>query len=690
MTFDIQAASRPRELTGRQAEFDRSLQQEITRLREAGRDPRDPFRGLYITDAEAADLAAEPSVPWPEPVLTRMSHLAASLQLSEVEVASALVALAPEVDPRYERVFAYLQDDVSRRSPSLDLVLRIAATSPEERLELRAALGMGGRFERFGLLAASGDASSERSRLSSSVRLDERIVAYLFGSNEIDRGLEGILPRTEAGSDVPLVTAVIRDIEAVAASWLADRGRFIVAFDGAVGSGKRTSARRLATAVGRTMLEVDTPAFVLSAAPPAATLARLLFREASLHDAALYFSAAPALFEDAEAPRRAMAAVLAQMSAFGTLVMLGGPKRWEPPAVLGPGPVLRVSLPVPTPAERRALWHLALPDADERLRDAVPVIASGFKLTPGQIRDAASIARTRAISRSGAGGSPDVRDLYAATRAVSSRALAAVADEIPAAGRWEDIVLPPDVLAQLRELCTTVRGRGTVMDEWGFGRKMVSATGTTALLAGPSGTGKTMAARIIAAELELPMFRVDLARVVSKWIGETEKNLDRVFVSAEDSNAILFLDEADALFGKRSEVRDSHDRYANLEISYLLQRMELYDGVAILATNMPHLIDDAFTRRLTFAVYFPMPGEAERRRIWQTTWPLEAPRADDVDLDRLAKLKLTGGNIRNVLLAAASLAAPEARAINAGHLRHALRREYQKLGKDVDPAKLEV
>ncbi|TMD63133.1 MAG: ATP-binding protein [Chloroflexi bacterium] len=216
----------------------------------------------------------------------------------------------------------------------------------------------------------------------------------------------------------------------------------------------------------------------------------------------------------------------------------------------------------------------------------------------------------------------------------------------------------------------------------------IGGTGTTALFAGPSGTGKTMAAGIIASELGLPLFRIDLARVVSKWIGETEKNLDRVFKAAEDSNAVLFLDEADSLLGKRSEVKDSHDRYANLEISYLLQKMELYDGLAILATNMRQLIDEAFMRRLSFTVLFPLPEEPDRRLIWDALWPAALPRQGDVDLDRLAHFRLPGGNIRNVVLAAAYLAATEGTAVGMRHLLHGVRREYQKLGKQLSDAEL--
>jgi SpoVK/Ycf46/Vps4 family AAA+-type ATPase len=671
------------------AEIDSRLQLEVMRQRDAGRDPSDPFRGLYITDAEAAHLASQRSAQWPQVVFDRLARLTSLLRLSNIEVAATLLALAPEIDSRYERVYAYLQDDVSRKWPSLDLVLRIAAGSPEEGLLLRLALATGGRLERVSLFSTP--TTDDASRLSAPLRLDERVVAYLFGSDAIDRRLEAIVRRVDDGGGLPPPPAVARELEAVAANWLANGGRSLVTLEGPSGSGKTTAAVVIARGIGARLLEVDSGALVVATTLPTPVTARLVFREALLQEAPLYFSSAPALFEDAEASRRALSAIVASLEPFNGILILGGPRRWEPPAVLGGAPVVRIALPVPTPAERQAIWEVELAGVGHTaVRAALPRVASSFKLTPGQIRDAASVARARAAARSSGPGSLDIDDVLAASRAVSRRALAAVAEEVQNRAAWDDIVLTPDVSAQLRELCTTVRGRGTVLDEWGFAEKIVGGTGVTALFAGPSGTGKTMAAGIIARELGLPMFRVDLARVVSKWVGETEKNLDRIFVAAEDSNAIIFLDEAEAVLGKRSEVRDSHDRYANLEISYLLQRMELYDGVAMLATNMPHLIDEAFTRRLTFAVYFPIPGEAERRRIWETAWPRQAPRSPEVDFERLAKLKLTGGNIKNVLLAAAALAASEATEIAPAHLRHAVRREYQKLGKEIDPASVDL
>jgi len=225
-------------------------------------------------------------------------------------------------------------------------------------------------------------------------------------------------------------------------------------------------------------------------------------------------------------------------------------------------------------------------------------------------------------------------------------------------------------------------GRDRVLQEWGFARRLSGGKGVNALFAGPSGTGKTMAAEVIAAELGLDLYAIDLSSVVSKYIGETEQNLERVFRAAEGANAILFFDEADALFGKRSEVRDSHDRYANIEISYLLQKMEQYEGLAILASNMHQHLDPAFTRRLAFTVHFPFPEADARLKIWTSVWPPELPMAPGLDFDSLAREhKLSWGNIRNIALAAAFQAAQDCGVVTMEHLQHAARREFQKMGK---------
>jgi SpoVK/Ycf46/Vps4 family AAA+-type ATPase len=273
-------------------------------------------------------------------------------------------------------------------------------------------------------------------------------------------------------------------------------------------------------------------------------------------------------------------------------------------------------------------------------------------------------------------------ELAAACRAHSVHRLGELAVKIEPNYGWDDIVLPEDQREQLREICSQARYRHRVFGEWEFGRKLSGGKGLIALFSGPPGTGKTMAAEVIASELRLELYKIDLSQVVSKYIGETEKNLDRIFAEARTSNAILFFDEADALFGKRSEVKDAHDRYANIEIGYLLQKMEEYEGIAILATNLRGNLDEAFVRRMQFIVELPLPDEEERRQIWEKVWPAAVPRSPQLDLAILARrFEVPGGNIRNIALAAAFLAAGEGGVVTHSHLLRATRREYQKMGK---------
>jgi SpoVK/Ycf46/Vps4 family AAA+-type ATPase len=316
----------------------------------------------------------------------------------------------------------------------------------------------------------------------------------------------------------------------------------------------------------------------------------------------------------------------------------------------------------------------------------VNVLAARFRLTPVQIADAVGMARTLSGQPGDATRDDDAvatqHVLLNAARAQSGHELATLARKVEPLYGWDDIVLPEIALTQLREICQRVALRHHVLDRWGFNRRLSLGKGVNALFAGPSGAGKTMAAEIIANELALDLYQIDLSGVVSKYIGETEKNLNQIFTAAENANAILLFDEADALFGKRSEVSDSHDRYANIEISYLLQKMEEYDGIAILTTNQRQNLDDAFIRRLAFVIHFPFPDSESRKQIWAGIWPPETPLADDVDLALLAeRFKLSGGNIKNVALAAAFLAAAYVDVIGMKHLRHAIRQEYQKMGK---------
>jgi ATPase family associated with various cellular activities (AAA) len=339
---------------------------------------------------------------------------------------------------------------------------------------------------------------------------------------------------------------------------------------------------------------------------------------------------------------------------------------------------LRLEVAPPTGAERRALWRSALgPEAVALLDGQLDAIAGQFELDAAQVRAAGGEAL--------AGDEVDALGdrLWRACRSRSRPPLDDLAQRIVGEASWDDLVLPDAERTTLLQIAAQLRRRTRVYEDWGFGRRGARGLGITAMFAGDSGTGKTLAAEVLACELGLDLFRIDLSAVVSKYIGETEKNLRRVFEAAEQGSAVLLFDEADALFGKRTEVRDSHDRFANIEVSYLLQRMEAYRGLAILTTNQPEALDTAFLRRIRFIVEFPFPGEAERVAIWRRAFPPAAP-LDDVDPDTLAGLKISGGTIRNIALGAAFLAADEERPVRIADVVAAARTEYAKLERRLD------
>ena len=318
-------------------------------------------------------------------------------------------------------------------------------------------------------------------------------------------------------------------------------------------------------------------------------------------------------------------------------------------------------------------------------RDLCDDLAARFRFNPGRTAQAVRRARAAALLRPPGQRRLSAELIWAACRDVGAAAMGPVARKLPLPYAWDDLVVPDAVRDELKLALAWVRQQGKVMDEWGFGRRIVSGRGLTCLFGGPPGTGKTMAAQVLGRELGLDVYSVDVSQEMDKYIGETEKKLARLFDEAEACSAVLFFDEADALFGKRSEVSDAHDRYANVQIAYLLQRMEQYEGVTVLATNRARDLDEAFTRRFHFIVEFPMPDEAHRLRIWHAALPRQATGEKGLDLATLARdFEISGGEIKNVVLAAAYLAASESEVIGMAHLRKAIRREFTKAGRVFD------
>jgi AAA+ superfamily predicted ATPase len=621
-----------------------------------------------------------------------------SFDLTDFDLDALLVALAPELDLRYERIYAYLQDDVTRRRPTVDLTLNLLCNSAPEKLARRSRFLADSSLIKSGLIEIQGGPEGTGlPLLARTIQIDERIVRAFTGEGGLDARLKEfceVAPPAATREALPLPLEVQRSVLALASqAWhMTSPLRFY--FHGQKNTGKRAAANALASSLGVPLLIADLALLAETGRADASTVARV-FREAVLLDALLYITGLNA--PNAATSGIVSQALLRQLETHPRPVILSGTSPWIPLARPELA-VIPVPFQIPEFASRRSCWEKQLAGHGLTLEEEdFNDLASRFRLTGGQIAEAVQNAIHRAQWRAAGEvspgtdasgeGEPTVEDLYEAARTQCGHELARLARKILPRYTWKDIVLPSDEFAQLQEICQQAHYRQLVFGTWGFGQKLSLGKGLNALFAGPPGTGKTMAAEVLATELKLDLYKIDLSQVINKYIGETEKNLDRIFAAAENSNAILFFDEADALFGKRSEIRDSHDRYANVEISYLLQRMEEYEGISILATNQKQNLDDAFIRRLQAIVEFPFPDEEYRRKIWQVTFPSQAPLGEDVDFAALAReIPLAGGCVKNMALAACFLAAADGGKISMRHILDAAAREFQKLGRTWTPS----
>jgi hypothetical protein len=514
------------------------------------------------------------------------------------------------------------------------------------------------------------------------LRIDERVLHYLVGVPWLDARLQGLLEHLPATAELALVDGHRAAAERIAGMWKRWRGQPADAWAAIQVSGTDAGTRELVVSEACRHAGLALLALRSADAPPGPlerdALARLWSRESALCGAALLIDVDD--IEHAET-LRGIAALLERLR--GAVVVSS-----RDPLRLRRRTAVRVELGAATTREQEVLWRAHLGPMAERLDGAVTELASHFQLGPIGMR---AVVADLVEQLADAGVGDDAAGIADATwdacRRQARPRLDDLAQRIPPSAGFDELVLPPDEARMLRGIVAHVRQRSLVYERWGFGHKGGRGLGITALFAGASGTGKTLAAEVLATELELDLYRIDLSQVVSKYIGETEKNLRRIFDAAEEGGAILLFDEADALFGKRSEVKDSHDRYANLEISYLLQRMEAYRGLAILTSNMRSALDVAFTRRLRFIVEFPFPGIEERAAIWARVFPREVP-LDGVDVERLAGLNVTGGIIRNIALGAAFLAADAGSPVRMDHLRQAANLELLKLERTATEAEL--
>jgi len=631
--------------------------------------PGDPFRGLYIDDALvdrmlAAPATAENSSPeGPEPdsshFAARLRALAGNFALSELELDILVAALAPDLNPRFEKLYGYLNDDVTRRRASVGLAMELCGASFADG-SARQCFASGSKLLSSGLLVVE---DGERPLLSRALRVPDRVVTHLLGRDEPD--------------------ALVRPLLRPAASWPGAPspliGRALESHVDLIYAQSAPGGCALSWLVA-SLRAAGRPAFVVDLELTDTLSDHELLAAASSREARLCGGALVVTGIDHLTDRPAVLRSWTERP--GTVVLIGS-KVWDPR--WSSRPPLLVESPLLTETQRVGLWQAALATepplngVGEPPAEPLSHGLSAYRLSPEQIWLAASSARRRAAA---AERPVTAEDLRWGARAQNAAGLEHLAQRITPRVGFDDLVVPAPVERQLRALAGRVRHRSLVLDDWKMASAATRGRGVTVLFAGDSGTGKTMSAEVVAESLGLELYVIDLSSVVDKYVGETEKNLDRIFVEAEGVNGVLLFDEADAVFGKRSEVKDAHDRYANVEVAYLLQRMERFDGVAILTTNLRSNVDEAFLRRIDVVVEFSLPSPEQRERLWRKLIRREVPRGDDIDVPYLARsFELSGGNIRNVVLAAAFEAADAGMPMTMANMVRATSAEYRKLGR---------
>jgi hypothetical protein len=588
------------------------------------------------------------------PEAPALDSLVSAFGLSPFERDTLLLCAAVELDAGFAVRCGTSQGDAHCAYPTFSLAL---AALPGAHW---SAITPGAPLRHWRLVELGGSDTVTRSPL----RIDERVLHYLTGLAYLDPRLQGVIQPVPTA--LPVTESQRNAARQIADRWSRDEAAGwpviqVVALDPSDAVSVAALACELTGIRLHRALASDLPA-----SADRWTLARLWDREAVLSRSAL------ALECDDTEGRRAASVFVDSLA--GPVIVVT-----REPIPLRTRDSIHLDLALPPPTEQKALWQEMLGSATAQLNGELDRLIAHFRMGARAIQAAGAQAR--------ATGVVDGPSLWHACRVQARARLEGLAHRIDPRAGWDDLVLPEPQLRMLRDMASQVRHRGLVYEAWGFGGSGTHGLGISALFAGASGTGKTLAAEVLAHDLGLDLYRIDLSQVVSKYIGETEKNLQRVFDAAEQGGAVLLFDEADALFGRRSEVRDSHDRYANIEISYLLQRMEAYRGLALLTTNLKSLLDSAFLRRIRFIVQFPFPEAHHRAAIWRRMFPPLAP-TEGLDLTKLSALNVAGGHIRNIALGAAFLAAEAGEPVRMGHMLRATRAEYAKLEKTLTEAEI--
>jgi hypothetical protein len=575
-----------------------------------------------------------------------------------------LLCAGTELDSRFSALCAAVQNDPSKPYPTFSLALSVLPDAHWSALSQVRPL----RYWRL-IEIGSGNITSQLP-----LRIDERILHYLTGTSYLDERLAGYVRPVTGDGELPHSHDALA--QQIAKIWSEHQGReqlSIIQLCGSDVASKQDIAVNSCARLGMNVYALAAHA-VPSNPFESESLRRLWQREGVLSSSALLLDC-----NDLDNEPAQNAAIQRWIENSDYPLIVSSRER----RLIGLKHVICFDVRKPTTPEQQQLWQSALGPSAALLNGRVETLVSYFNLDSRTISSIAAEALQKQTTDPNELG----RALWEACSNHAHPRLGELAQHIRPMARWEDLVLPETQLQSLHDIARQIRQRLKVYETWGFASKSARGLGISALFAGVSGTGKTMSAEVLANELGLQLYRIDLSQVISKYIGETEKNLRRVFDAAEESSAVLLFDEADALFGKRSEVKDSHDRYANIEVSYLLQRMEEYRGLAILTTNMKEALDQAFLRRIRFVIQFPFPDVNQRSEIWKRAFPPLTP-TEGLDVNRLAKLNVTGGNIRNIALHAAFLAADSNEPVRMDHLLRGARVEFAKLEKPLTESEI--
>ena len=622
--------------------------------------------------------------------------------LDDFERDVLLLALAPSLDLRFGRYFGMLRDDPFKGRLDVDLALGFLGGSIADRIRNRRYFALDAPLVSSHLIALDrhrvemGD-----SFLSLGVRLPPRVLGWLLGEDNLDESLQGFTKLIEPDvtfEQVVLPPAVRDSIRAMVYNhaeylqtlrdWKLEEtityGRGVVLlFVGAPGTGKTMTAKAIAHELGKRLLLVD-PAQIFDLKRPVEDNLADLFREARLQDAIVFFDECEGVLSHRSSGNSQLSLILSAIEHYDGIIILSTNVPQFLDQSLDRRVLYRVVFDPPSVTLRQRIWEVHLPADSVPLSDDVdiPLLARQFEFTGGYIKNAVLVAVNRALSRIERPAQLTHEDLEMAARTQLRARLNEYAERHTTKLRLADLILPRETAEQITEILNAARSRSIVFQEWGFGEKLSHGKGLSALFDGESGTGKTLCAEILAAELGLTLYRIQVANVVSKYIGETEKNLTRIFQEADQSHCLLLFDEADALFAQRTDVKSVQDKYANMEINVLLQLMERYDGLVMLTTNLKKGIDKAVERRLSFKVNFPFPEAEYRERIWRHLLPAEAPVDDDLDFCVLGKsFELSGGSIKNSIVRAAYRAASAGTPISMDDLVGAAKYECAAAGK---------